>query len=77
MLIFSHWGNNLNINACNYIDDKRNGEFIQYRENGVIHIIHNLKNDFIDGIYKEYYMDGALKLIMHYTLPKSMKEQTN
>ena len=50
----------------NYINNKREGKYIEYYTNGNIKIIFNCINDKIEGEYKLYYNNGSLKIKINY-----------
>lgn len=46
----------------NYVGGKLHGESIVYNRNGIVIQEYNYANGHLDGLYKEYYDDGVLKL---------------
>jgi antitoxin component YwqK of YwqJK toxin-antitoxin module len=43
---------------CNYIDNKMNGFFKKYYDNGELEIEYNYNDDILKGLYIQYDLDG-------------------
>ena len=51
---------------CNYVNGLKEGQEIEYYDNGQINCIRHYKKGKLDGELKEYYYDGTLEMIENY-----------